>query len=130
MAVQQEDRTWPGEDPGIYACDYKKLARIQLATARGRLALLRGEHASAEVGQPPRFCGHSQAGRVTTQCPRLDFPGFLITEMLRSMTGRSIPGDVGARICCHLRRGIETLVPCLIYEDWAQAQARAGVKVP
>ena len=47
--VVQEERTVPGEDPGIYACDYKKLARIQLLTAAGRLALLAGNHSAAEV---------------------------------------------------------------------------------
>ena len=27
----QEELTFPGEDPGIFACDYKKLARIAAA---------------------------------------------------------------------------------------------------
>ena len=47
--VVQEERTVPGEDPGIYACDYKKLARIQLLTAAGRLAMLSGDDSAAEV---------------------------------------------------------------------------------
>ncbi|MFX6872956.1 hypothetical protein ABTH36_19700, partial [Acinetobacter baumannii] len=40
-AVVQEERTVPGEDPGIYACDYKKLAQILVKTAEARIALMR-----------------------------------------------------------------------------------------
>ena len=62
--VVQEARTVPGEDPGIYACDYKKLARIQAATAAGRLALLNGDFSGAEVCAtgPPLFVRYSSAG--------------------------------------------------------------------
>ena len=49
-AVEQEALTFPGEDPGIFACDYKKLARIALAMGRGRLALMAKDYAVAEVG--------------------------------------------------------------------------------
>ena len=52
-AVKQEESTVPGEAPGIYACDYKKLAQIHLAMARGRVELLQGNFTGAEVG---RFC--------------------------------------------------------------------------
>lgn len=39
----------PGEAPGIYACDYKKLAQIHCKVAEGRVELLRGHLAEAEV---------------------------------------------------------------------------------
>ncbi len=45
----QEEGTVPGEWPGIYACDYKKLARILVKTAEARLALMQGDTAGAEV---------------------------------------------------------------------------------
>ena len=47
--VKQEETTVPGEAPGIYACDYKKLAQIHLAVAQGRVALLQGNLTGAEV---------------------------------------------------------------------------------
>jgi hypothetical protein len=50
--VVQEERTVPGEDPGIYACDYKKLAQIQVKTAEARIALMQGDLAAAEVHSP------------------------------------------------------------------------------
>ena len=46
----QEEATVPGEFPGIYACDYKKLAQIMVKTAEARLALIQGDTSSAEVG--------------------------------------------------------------------------------
>lgn len=39
----------PGEDPGIYACDYPKLAQIHSRVAKARVALLQGDLASAQV---------------------------------------------------------------------------------
>ena len=50
--VKQEERTVPGEDPGIYACDYKKLAQIHSKVAQGRVALLQGDFAGAQVIYP------------------------------------------------------------------------------
>lgn len=47
--VVQEESTVPGEFPGIYACDYKKLAQIMVATAEARLALMQGDASGAEV---------------------------------------------------------------------------------
>lgn len=40
--VDEEAITVPGAAPGIYACDYKTLARILLAAAKSRLLLLQG----------------------------------------------------------------------------------------
>ena len=54
-AVKQEEDTVPGEAPGIYACDYKKLAQIHLGVAQGRVALLQGNFTGAEV-RPPCLC--------------------------------------------------------------------------
>ncbi len=48
----QEEATVPGEYPGIYACDYKKLAQIMVATAEARLALMQGDAGGAEVWRP------------------------------------------------------------------------------
>lgn len=39
----------PGEAPGIYACDYKKLAQIHIKVAEARIELLQGNMAGAEV---------------------------------------------------------------------------------
>ncbi|BDA50251.1 hypothetical protein COCOBI_15-3800 [Coccomyxa sp. Obi] len=49
VQVVQEEATVPGEYPGIYACDYKKLAQIMVATADARLALMQGDADSAET---------------------------------------------------------------------------------
>ncbi len=38
-----EPDTVPGDSPGIYACDYKNLARIKLAMARARVAVAKGQ---------------------------------------------------------------------------------------
>lgn len=46
----QEEATVPGDFPGIYACDYKKLAQIMVKTAEARLALMQGDTSGAEVG--------------------------------------------------------------------------------
>ncbi len=51
--VEEEERTVPGEAPGIYACDYKKLAQIHCKVAEGRVELLQGNLAEAEVRRQP-----------------------------------------------------------------------------
>ncbi|EIE23263.1 hypothetical protein COCSUDRAFT_47568 [Coccomyxa subellipsoidea C-169] len=53
--VVQEEGTVPGEWPGIYACDYKKLARILVKTAEARLALMQGDTAGAEANLRQAF---------------------------------------------------------------------------
>lgn len=57
----QEEATVPGEFPGIYACDYKKLAQIMVKTAEARLALMQGDTSGAEVGSFFRrpLCPHA-----------------------------------------------------------------------
>jgi len=47
--IREEERTVPGEAPGIYACDYKKLAQIHIKVAEARIELLQGNMAGAEV---------------------------------------------------------------------------------
>ena len=47
--IEEEERTVPGEAPGIYACDYKKLAQIHCRVAEGRVELLQGNLAHAQV---------------------------------------------------------------------------------
>ena len=47
--IEEEEGTVPGEAPGIYACDYKKLAQIHSKVAEGRVELLQGNMAEAEV---------------------------------------------------------------------------------
>eukprot|EP00884_Botryococcus_braunii_P021274 jgi/Botrbrau1/7830/Bobra.9_2s0011.1 len=45
--VPEEATTVPGDPPGIYACDYKTLARIMKSVAASRLALLHGRKQEA-----------------------------------------------------------------------------------
>jgi hypothetical protein len=47
--VPQEEATLPGEWPGIYACDRRKLLAVYNATLRAALATLHGDVAAAEV---------------------------------------------------------------------------------
>ena len=63
--MEQEEDTVPGEAPGIYACDYKKLACIHLAVAQGRVALLQGNFTGAEAS-PPCLC--MPGGTARTFC--------------------------------------------------------------
>ncbi len=66
----QEELTFPGEDPGIFACDYKKLARIAVAMGRSRLALARKDLPAAEVpslSSCPSHCTASSLGLVRSQ---------------------------------------------------------------
>ena len=51
--IVEEEGTVPGEAPGIYACDYKKLAQIHCKVAEGRVELLKGNMAEAEVTPLP-----------------------------------------------------------------------------
>jgi hypothetical protein len=48
--VPQEEATVPGEWPGIYACDRRKLLSVYNSTLRAALATLHGDVATAEVG--------------------------------------------------------------------------------
>ena len=48
--VPQEETTVPGEWPGIYACDRRKLLSVYNGTLRAALAMLHGDVATAEVG--------------------------------------------------------------------------------
>jgi hypothetical protein len=50
--VVEEEPTVPGGAPGVYGCDYKRLARIKVLHADARLQLLKGD------------------AQVTTPCPR------------------------------------------------------------
>ncbi|CAL8468137.1 g7676 [Coccomyxa elongata] len=45
--VLEEEITVPGEPPGVYGCDYKRLARIAVLHAGARLDLLQGNSAGA-----------------------------------------------------------------------------------
>lgn len=47
--MPQEEATLPGEWPGIYACDRRKLLTIYNATLRAALSSLKGDAAAAEV---------------------------------------------------------------------------------
>ena len=47
--VPQEEATHPGEFPGIYACDVRKLLDIYELTARARLAALDGDLGKAQA---------------------------------------------------------------------------------
>lgn len=53
--VPEEAGTQPGEWPGIYACDHRKLLAIYAGTLRARLAALKGDLNAAEV---TRRCLH------------------------------------------------------------------------
>ena len=44
-----EEATYPGEWPGIYACDARNLLDVYVLTARARLAALDGDIRSAQV---------------------------------------------------------------------------------
>lgn len=51
--VDEEDITVPGAAPGIYACDYKTLARILLAVAKSRVHLLKGNKEVRSLSNNP-----------------------------------------------------------------------------
>jgi hypothetical protein len=53
--VPQEEATVPGEWPGIYACDRRKLLSVYNSTLRAALATLHRDVATAEVGAWCRF---------------------------------------------------------------------------
>ena len=56
--VPQEETTVPGEWPGIYACDRRKLLAVYNSTLRAAGAMLHGDVATAEVSarSRSRFC--------------------------------------------------------------------------
>jgi len=68
-AVVQEETTVPGEAPGIYACDYKKLAQIMVKTAEARLALMQGDAAGAEVSALSPVILHFDASPLLLSAP-------------------------------------------------------------
>ena len=47
-----DERTYPGDAPGIYSCDYLKLTRIMAALAGARVHVLQGDLKSAQVRLP------------------------------------------------------------------------------
>ena len=47
--VPEEEATFPGEWPGIYACDVRNLLDVYVLTARARLAALDGDVQGAQV---------------------------------------------------------------------------------
>ena len=52
----EEEITVPGEPPGVYGCDYRRLAGIAVLHAGARLDLLRGDSAvSFAIPFPPAF---------------------------------------------------------------------------
>ena len=53
-----EPLTVPGDSPGIFACDYKKLTQIMEGLAAGRLHVVQGKLQAAVVG-PCLLCAWS-----------------------------------------------------------------------
>ncbi len=47
--MPEEEATFPGEWPGIYACDARNLLDVYVLTARARLAALDGDTRDAQV---------------------------------------------------------------------------------
>lgn len=48
--MPQEETTVPGEWPGIYACDRRKLLSVYNSTLRAAVSTLHGDVVAAEVG--------------------------------------------------------------------------------
>lgn len=51
--VLEEEITVPGEPPGVYGCDYRRLARIAVLHAGARLNLLQGDSAVSQLMHLP-----------------------------------------------------------------------------
>ncbi len=70
----------PGEAPGIYACDYKKLAQIHSKVAEGRVELLKGNPAEAEV--TPTFHTEFTHRRQSLTCVTVEMRSWLPSPVL------------------------------------------------
>lgn len=78
----------PGEAPGIYACDHKKLAQIMVKTAEARLALMQGDAAGAEVSALPASILPSEAFPLLLPAP-FHTSASLSRRSLRRRAGHS-----------------------------------------
>ena len=102
----QEELTFPGEDPGIFACDYKKLARIMVAMGRGRLALARKDYPTAEVRSSPLVTRNciGCTSRIGHPSRPTDASLTCMAQQVDACCAHAAPGISWLHLHCHWRR--------------------------